>query len=217
MSIETFRRRRLPHWEQPHATYFITACLAGSIPATGLLAIRQSLQRSASRPPCDPQRLQRWRRGKDRLAFLRQEEWLDAGVGARWFADPRLASVASDAIHYHAGKRYALYAYVVMPSHIHCVLSPIQAAERSGPISRFSSVGTVMHALKSFIAHECTKMLGLNGPFWQQESYDRLVRNESELGRVVAYTEWNPVKANLCARPEDWRFSSASGRLPHRG
>ena len=214
MSLETFRRRRLPHWEQPHATYFITACLAGSIPATGLLAIRRSLERSAGRPPGDSQRLQRWQRGKDRLAFLHQEEWLDKGVGTRWFADPRLAMVACDAIRYHAGKRYALHAFVVMPSHMHCVLSPIHVAEASGRISRFSSVGTVMHALKSFIAHECMKILGLNGPFWQQESYDRLVRNESELGRVVAYTEWNPVKARLCARPEEWRFSSASGAGP---
>jgi hypothetical protein len=36
---EKFRRRRLPHWDLSGATYFITACLAGSIPAQGLLDI----------------------------------------------------------------------------------------------------------------------------------------------------------------------------------
>jgi hypothetical protein len=53
-------------------------------------------------------------------------------------------------------------------------------------------------------------MLGLVGqPFWQDESYDRLVRNQTEFDRIVNYIEMNPVKAGLVAKPEDFPWSSA--------
>jgi REP element-mobilizing transposase RayT len=53
-------------------------------------------------------------------------------------------------------------------------------------------------------------MLGLAGqPFWQDESYDRAVRNEAEFQRIVRYIEWNPVKAGLVTTPEAFPWSSA--------
>ncbi len=66
-----------------------------------------------------------------------------------------------------------------------------------------------MHSLKRYTARECNGLLGRSGAFWQPESYDRLVRNEAELERIVHYVEHNPVTAGLCERPEDWLFSSA--------
>ena len=53
-------------------------------------------------------------------------------------------------------------------------------------------------------------MLGLTGqPFWQDESYDRLVRDEKEFERIVHYIEWNPVTAGLATTPEGFAWSSA--------
>ena len=53
-------------------------------------------------------------------------------------------------------------------------------------------------------------MLGHTGqPFWQDESYDRLVRDEAEFQRITRYIEMNPVKAGLAAKPEDFPWSSA--------
>jgi hypothetical protein len=53
-------------------------------------------------------------------------------------------------------------------------------------------------------------MLGLTGlPFWQDESYDRLVRNDTEFARIVDYIERNPVTAGLVATPEEFPWSSA--------
>jgi hypothetical protein len=45
--------------------------------------------------------------------------------------------------------------------------------------------------------------------FWQDEFFDRIVRNDSEFGRIEQYIEWNPVKAGLVARPELFPWSSA--------
>lgn len=54
-------------------------------------------------------------------------------------------------------------------------------------------------------------MLGFTGrPFWQDESYDHLVRENAEFDRIVRYIETNPVNAGLVASPEQFRWSSAT-------
>ena len=40
-------------------------------------------------------------------------------------------------------------------------------------------------------------MLKLNGPFWQREYYDHLIRDGAELRRAISYVARNPEKANL--------------------
>jgi putative DNA methylase len=53
-------------------------------------------------------------------------------------------------------------------------------------------------------------MLGLSGkPFWQDESYDQLVRSDAEFERIRAYIESNPVKAGLATEANFWQWSSA--------
>jgi putative transposase len=57
-------------------------------------------------------------------------------------------------------------------------------------------------------------MLGLTGkPFWQDESYDRLVRDGTEFERIRRYIEYNPVRAGLVATPAAYPWSSAGRRL----
>ena len=53
-------------------------------------------------------------------------------------------------------------------------------------------------------------MLGRTGQaFWQDESYDRLVRDAREFGRIASYIERNPVDAGLVTEPERFHWSSA--------
>lgn len=49
--------------------------------------------------------------------------------------------------------------------------------------------------------------------FWQDDSYDHVVRDDQELLRIVEYVEQNPVKAGLALRAEAWRWSSAADRM----
>ena len=54
--------------------------------------------------------------------------------------------------------------------------------------------------LKGYTAREANRLLGRTGqPFWQGESYDHWVRDETEFIRIIAYIENNPVKAGLVA------------------
>jgi len=94
-------------------------------------------------------------------------------------------------------KHYELHAYVVMPNHIHLLITPLV------PVSK------IMRSLKKLTAREGNRILGLTGPFWQDESYDRLVRDETEFERIAHYIESNPVKAGLAPTPEEFPWSSS--------
>jgi REP-associated tyrosine transposase len=124
-STETFRRRHLPHWDVPGAIYFVTACLEGSIPAQGLLDIRDYEAVLTRRPrPSDLSEaegaVRRWK-----LVFGRAEQWLDANPAVRHLADAELAGVVANALLFFAGTRCDVLAFVVMPSHFHWVFRPL--------------------------------------------------------------------------------------------
>jgi len=94
--------------------------------------------------------------------------------------------------------KYHLHAYVVMPNHVHMLITPFDALER------------ITHSLKRFTARKANELLGLTGrPFWQEESYDRLVRDTDGFERVVHYIENNPVRAGLVREPQEFLWSSA--------
>jgi putative transposase len=92
-------------------------------------------------------------------------------------------------------RRFALcvYGYVVMPEHMHLLLSEPQSG----------LLADALHSLKLSFA----KRLG-SGVFWQKRYYDRSVRDEREFVEKLRYIHRNPVKAGLCECPEDWQWSS---------
>jgi putative transposase len=105
-----------------------------------------------------------------------------------------------EAIHYNANvlRHYLLHAFVVMPNHVHL---PATAAVTLPKLTR---------SLKGITAKRANAILALVGtPFWQQESYDHLVRNEREFAKIVSYIEGNPVRAGLVREARDYRWSSA--------
>jgi len=84
-----------------------------------------------------------------------------------------------------------------MSNHVHLLVTPLV------------DVSKAMHSLKRYTAHEANRTLGRTGQFWQRESYDRLVRDNSEFDRIKHYIENNPVKAGIASAPEDYVWSSA--------
>ena len=68
-------------------------------------------------------------------------------------------------------------------------------------------VTNILRLIKGSTARECNKVLNRSGKFWQQESYDHVVRDNKELKRIVKYLLNNPVKAGLCERWEDWKWN----------
>ena len=100
-------------------------------------------------------------------------------------------------------QRYELHAFVVMPNHVHRLVTPnVASSQWLGP-------------LKGFTGLQANRLLGVEGKaFWQDESYDHPVRTRLEFERVRAYIEQNQVTAGLVASPELFRWSSAWGTEP---
>ena len=124
---------------------------------------------------------------------------LDIGrSGPLYLRVPGIASMVVDAIHHRNGGPYRLHNYVVMANHVHLLITPLEP------------VPHLMQSLKRFTAREGNRMLALTGkPFWQEESYDRLVRNDLEFHRIARYIEMNPVRAGMVAAPNEFPWSSA--------
>ena len=194
-------RNTLPHIKREGGTYFVTFRLHGTLPAELIrqlkaereVIIEQAL--SAKRPLTWPEQeeLFRW-------YSTRVDTYLDAGHGECFLKQPAIADLVADALRFFDGERYALHAWVVMPNHAHAVVWP------KCPVT----LSTILHSWKSFTATEANKVLDQVGKqFWQTESYDHLIRDDMDLARCCEYTIMNPVKAGLCKRPEDWKWSSA--------
>ncbi len=204
---EKFSRRRLPHWDLPGATYFITTCLLGSIPAQGLVEIerfRSSLERQ---PKPAGLSAEDWKATQWKQVFAKHDDWLDRWPAVRHLEDSRLAEEVEKSLKHFAGECYDLIAWVVMPSHYHWVFRPLDEWVRSlGPAAdERSPRQRIQHSVNRHSALECNKLLGETGGFWQRESYDHCVRDEDELERIVAYVHGNPVVPGLVERAEEYR------------
>jgi L-threonylcarbamoyladenylate synthase len=180
--------RNLPHWRQPGTTYFVTFRLGDAIPQEKLQQLRHERAEWFSSHP------QPWsdedRAKYHRIFSERVQEWLDAGHGSCLLRDERAASIVADCLRHFDGQRYDLLAWVVMPNHVHALVSPHNGFH----------LDQVLHTWKSFSAHEIKKCLGRTGEIWQHEGYDHIVRNPEALWMIAKYIVDNPRKASITTR-----------------
>src|SRR5713226_3888383 len=189
-------RGYLPHWEIDHATYFVTFRLADSLPRELLARLRQERDaldrsRSAGFQPASSSPLyapaDRDRARKLRAILQKAEQCLDDGLGHCYMRDSRIAKIVADTIRHFHGQRYQLRVWCVMPNHVHVIFSPLGE----------HTLETILHAWKSYSAHEANKLLGRTSHFWQREYFDHLVRHEASLLKITRYVQENPQKAGL--------------------
>ena len=88
--------------------------------------------------------------------------------------------------------------YVIMPNHIHLLLSIHRDAEqaiqeKAGRTSPSPTVGDVIRVLKSMSTRQA-RPYGSNGPLFQRFFYDHIIRNEQDYGEIWAYIEENPFR-----------------------
>jgi putative DNA methylase len=179
-------RGYLPHFHCSELAQFITCHLAGSLP-------QRVLQRWQAELPNQDLI------GEQILLQRRIEKYLDQGYGTAYLKQPRLANMVQNSLQHFDGERYKLSAWVVMPNHVHILATALPG----------HSLSEIMHSFKSYTAHEANKVLRRGGQFWIEDYFDRFIRDGEHFSKTIRYIEDNPVKARLCARPEDWPFSSA--------
>jgi REP element-mobilizing transposase RayT len=110
--------------------------------------------------------------------------------------------MVEDALLHFDGERYRIHAWVIMPNHVHVLFTPYGAF----------MLEDILHSWKSFTAKKANRLLEMVGKFWQEEYFDRFIRDELHFSRALEYIEFNPVKAGLCLKSIDWRFTSARYR-----
>ncbi|MHA3773231.1 DNA replication/repair protein RecF [Verrucomicrobiota bacterium sgz303538] len=184
--------RQLPHWQQPGVTYFITFRLADSLPQEKLREWAEeraiwlqvhgltSLEQVAELGP------EKQREFDERFGEQLQR-WLDAGYGECWLARPEVAEAMESALRYFDGERYALGEFVIMPNHVHLLVTLADGVELS----------KVLQSWKTFSAKRVNELVGHEGQVWQSESYDHIVRTEEQFRWFERYIQENPAKAGL--------------------
>lgn len=195
-----FYKRHLPHWQPEEAELFITFRLADSLPVEAIKRLkyyRKQLQKEAKK------NLHSKIQSK---LFQKYEAFLDqAESGPLWLKEEKVAQIVQKSLHFYDNKDYDLYAYCIMPNHVHVVFKMLDI-ERDQDKHTYS-VTKILHSIKSYTALECNKILNRKGPFWQSESYDRVIRDSDELENTIAYTLNNPVKAGLVKHWRDWPYT----------
>jgi REP element-mobilizing transposase RayT len=89
-------------------------------------------------------------------------------------------------------ERYFVSSFVVMPNHCHAVVRPFES----------SDLEAILGSWKGFAARAVNKLLKRHGSLWQDESFDRIIRDEEHLFRVLQYIGRNPSVAGL--EREQW-------------
>jgi putative transposase len=101
---------------------------------------------------------------------------------------------------YRDAAEFELHEYVVMPNHIHVLLS----------INDQQTLGRVIQLIKGGSSH-CLRENGIVlRAVWEQRYYDRRVRDAQEFAEFSRYIQQNPVRKGLAERAEDYPYSSAA-------
>lgn len=177
-----YSRGYLPHLDSEGSIQFVTFRLADSLPKH---VIRQTQEQ---RDEEDEQHLQHL------------EALLDAAQGACVLRNAEAADLVQTALTRFHQVRYLLFAWCVMPNHVHVLLQP-QKGHR---------LSEILHSWKSYSAKRINSLIGRTGVLWQSESFDRYIRDDYHLEATIQYIENNPVKAGLADAPHLWPWSSAS-------
>jgi putative transposase len=203
------REGNLPHWYQPGVTYFVTFRTEDSIPQSLLrswYARRDAWLREHGINPATAD----WKVQLARVPSLEREfgkrftrefmEYLDRGYGACVLRRLELAQLVADSLRHFDGVRYHLSDFVIMPNHVHllaCLLGNTEIEKQC-------------YSWKKFTAALINKALGQRGRFWQEESFDHLVRSPEQFEYLQRYIAENPEKAGL--RPGECLYYSRTAR-----
>ena len=177
-------RGYLPHYDKPGTLQMLTFRLADAMPA----ARRHEWQA-----------LLRIENKRERRTKL--EAYLDLGRGQCVLRDLRCAAAVEEVVLRFDGKRYRLAAWAVMPNHFHALVELWTI-----------TLGELTKAWKGVSAWRVNQILGRRGPLWQEDYWDRYIRDEEHFRKAKRYIESNPVKVGLTAMAAEWRWSSANAK-----
>jgi ATP-dependent Clp protease ATP-binding subunit ClpA len=174
------RGGNLPHWRQDGVTYFVTWRTLDSMPKKQVddWYAEREVWLKKNPEPWNPKTEEEYYR----LFPDRWEKWLDESHGECPLARPELRNIVEEVLRHDDGVKYGLKDFVVMPNHVHVLVTPLGEHTLSETVQEWKSIS----------AHRLNKALGRKGEFWQKEYFDHIIRSAEQLGKLRGYIQNHP-------------------------
>jgi putative transposase len=131
--------------------------------------------------------------------FVTTKSWQSAAL----FQVQAVAEIVTATLfEYRAKRNYLLHEFVLMPNHLHVILTPADSV----------SLEKALQLIKGGGSYEIHRVRGGKMQIWQAGFHESRVKDSVEYAAKADYVRFNPVAAKLVEKPEDWPFGSASGR-----
>ena len=172
---------KLPHWHQNNKVQFVTFRLADSLPQARLVELSEFKSQWLSTHP-EP-----WSKQTEEeynhIIRNKIDTWLDNNYGSCLLQNDAVRQIVIDSLLFNNGKSYWIHSFVIMPNHVHLLISPI------GDATINECIGNV----KKFTAHSINMLLERQGEVWQREIFDRMVRDLQNYEAYERYIYNNPI------------------------
>lgn len=220
-------RRKLPHYQQPGQSYFITFILQGVMPKGALKKYLEALVQTKNRlyklELLNPEEKAKQVTLSNEIQLAKKEYHI-AQRKYKFAYDKTLHKsnaqsfsllsmnnfeIIKEALNFWEGKKLHNHAWCVMSNHVHWVTSIFESDKFSKPVF----LEDVLHSVKLFSARRINRNENLSGQLWEHESFDTTIRNDRHFINAVNYTIQNPVSANLVKHWSEWRYSHLESGL----
>jgi len=192
--------RKLPHIQPLYETFFITFRLHGCLPSVAIKNLAEERMVSENRIKNtvlnkNKKRLELLNNNKRNL--IKFDNLLHKYQSDKdLLLNKKYANIVENSLHFYDNKNYELIAYCIMPNHVHLLVENVN-----------TQLFRVLQSIKSFTAKKINEQMNKSGKIWQRESYDHIVRKNSNIEDYINYILQNPVKAGLVKNAENWDYS----------
>lgn len=113
------------------------------------------------------------------------------------FNNDRWAKLLIDTLYHYRATAYLLHEFVIMPDHIHILMTPLTSLEKA------------VQFIKGGFSFRAKKELGSNMEVWQKGFQDHRIRDAGDYAEHIRYIHENPVRRHLCEHAREYPYSSA--------
>ncbi len=170
----------LPHWQQGSVPCFVTWHLADSIPVEKLNVFKYEKHcwlEAHPKPWTEHEENDYYDRFSGKI-----DHYLDAGIGDCILKYKKNAELLAAALRYGDQKQYRLFAFVIMPNHVHVLFQCLGD----------NSISDIIGEWKSVSSHKINRANQRRGKLWQNDFWDTLIRSEKHFNHCVRYIVENP-------------------------
>lgn len=166
----------LPHVSEYRKLYAVTFRLHDSLPQEVVKKYMQECKMTFGED------VPSFKTKRETMLHKKMMNLMDDGYGECLLKDRTVRRIVEESFEYIDKNMAIVHAYVIMPNHIHAVFETLGE----------TNIQQVMHCLKSYTALRINRCQHRQGRVWQQEYYDRIIRNEAHYANAINYIRNNP-------------------------